>query len=171
MRTAFLGMAIPIVCLLATFCYAQSTSGFQSVGGDFGQDWISSFKVQNFRLADQNPKNDLWIWGGAPKGSIIVNGRLVADPYYFWKSLNYTRGWLGRVWVDPRTGYPIYAYIEPHTRRTMYFYVDPYTQSRSILMDILPLERHTMAAFLPSIRISTGQSSICRRRYSGSTMS
>jgi len=128
MRTAFLGMAIPIVCLLATFCYAQSTSGFQSVGGDFGQDWISSFKVQNFRLADQNPKNDLWIWGGAPKGSIIVNGRLVADPYYFWKSLNYTRGWLGRVWVDPRTGYPIYAYIEPHTRRTMYFYVDPYTQ-------------------------------------------
>ena len=128
MRTAFAAIMLLIVCLLAACCYAQSASGFQSVSGDFGQDWINSFKAQNPRPADQDLKNDLWTWGGAPKGSIIVNGRLVADPYYFWKSLNYTSGWLGRVYVDPNTGYPIYAYIEPHTRRALYFYVDPYTQ-------------------------------------------
>ena len=136
MRAVLAGI-IFLIAFLASGCYALNASGFQGVGGNFGQNWISDFKAQNpqlyeqrlyeQRLYGQNLKNDLWTWGGAPKGSIIVNGRQVADPYYFWKSLNYTSGWLGRAYVDPNTGYPIYAYIEPYTRRALYFYVDPNT--------------------------------------------
>ncbi len=128
MRTAFGVMVSLMVFLLAAGCYAQSISNPQSVSGDFGRNWINSFNAQNPQPADQNLKNDLWSWGSAPKGSIMVNGNLVPDPYYFWKSLNYTSGWLGRVYVDPTTGNPVYGYIEPYTGRLIYYYVDPKTK-------------------------------------------
>ena len=127
MRTTFGVMVSLIILLLATGCYAQIISNPQSVSGDFGRNWISNFNAQNPQPADQNLKNDLWSWGSAPKGSIVANGQLIADPYYFWKSLNYTRGWLGRVYVDPATGNPVYGYIEPYTGRPIYYYVDPKT--------------------------------------------
>ena len=128
MRTAFGVIVSLIIFLLAEGCYAQSVSYPQSVSGDFGRNWISSFNAQNPQPADQNLKNDLWSWGSAPKGSIMVNGNLVPDPYYFWKSLNYTSGWLGRVYVDPTTGNPVYGYIDPYTGWPIYYYVDPKTK-------------------------------------------
>jgi len=50
-----------------------------------------------------------WSWGGSSRGTIVVNGQLMTDPYYVWKSLNYTSGWLGKVYIDPTTGNPVYG--------------------------------------------------------------
>jgi hypothetical protein len=127
MRAAFAVIASILICLIAAGSYAQSASGPQNVGGEFGRNWISSFKAQNPQLPDDNLNNDLWSWGGAPKGSIIVNGTLSPDPYYVWKSLNYTRGWLGKVYTDPITGYAVYGYIDPYTGMQINFYMDSNT--------------------------------------------
>ena len=129
MKTALAVMAILIACLLATECCAQDASRFQSVGGDFGRNVIGTLEANDTQPADSNDnQSNLWSWGNAPKGSLIQNGKLVADPFNTWKSLNYTDGWIGQVEVDPFTGYPIYAYKIPNTGETKYFYIDPYTQ-------------------------------------------
>jgi hypothetical protein len=116
-----------IIFLLAIDCYAQSTSSFQNVGGDFGRTWMSRYEAQNPQPAEQNLTNDLWSWGGSPKGTIVVNGQLMTDPYYVWKSLNYTTGWLGKVYTDLTTGYPVYGYIDPYTGMQVNYYIDPKT--------------------------------------------
>lgn len=128
MRTALVVFMLLIASLLVASCHALSASTPQSMSGNYAQNWIGSFGAQNPQSAEKNQQSDLWTWGGAPKGSIIVNGRLVPDPYYFWKSLNYTSGWLGKAYVDPNTGNPVSAYIEPYTGRVLYFYVDPNTR-------------------------------------------
>ena len=68
-----------------------------------------------------------WSWGGSSRGTIVVNGQLMTDPYYVWKSLNYTSGWLGKVYVDPTTGYPVYGYIDPYTGMQVNYYIGPKT--------------------------------------------
>jgi hypothetical protein len=127
MRMILAVVASLTISLIASSCYAQSSSSAISVSGDFGRNWISSIKAQNPEPADQNPENDLWSWGSSPKGSKIVNGKLVADPYYIWKSLNYSSGWLGQLYVDPNTGNPVYGYIDPFTGMTVSYYMDPKT--------------------------------------------
>lgn len=114
--------------ILLSACCAQSQSYAQNVGGDYGRTWLSNFNSQNPSPAGNNNNgNSLWNWGSAPKGSIAVNGKLVPDPYYFWRSLNYTGGWMGQVYVDPKTGYPIYAFLDPYSGFPVYFYMDPNT--------------------------------------------
>lgn len=111
-------------------CCSPSQEQAQNVGGDYGRTWLNNFNIQNPKSVADNGNgngNDLWNWGSAPKGRIAVNGKLVLDPYYFWKSLNYTSGWLGQVYVDPKTNYPIYGFLDPYTRFPVYFYVDPNT--------------------------------------------
>ena len=120
------------VLALSTFladCCAQSQGSAQNVGGDYGRTWLSYLNAQNANpIVDSGSNgNDLWNWGGAPRGRIAVNGKLVSDPYYIWKSLNYTSGWLGQVYVDSKTGYPIYGFLDPYTGSPVYFYVDPNT--------------------------------------------
>jgi hypothetical protein len=130
MKTALAVMVVLIACLLAVDCYAESSSRFQSVGGDFGRNMIGTLKANDTKPAassNDSSNSSLWNWGNAPKGSMLVNGRLVADPYNTWKSLNYTDGWIGEVEKDPYTGYPIYAYKIPYTGENKYFYIDPYT--------------------------------------------
>jgi hypothetical protein len=133
MKTALAVVALLIACLLAAGCFAQSTRRFQSVGGDYGRSVISSLNASksqpaaNPSTATSNNSNSLWNWGSAPKGSMVQNGKLVADPYYYWKSLNLTNGWMGETQVDPYTGYPLYSYIDSNTGVTKTFYVDPYT--------------------------------------------
>jgi hypothetical protein len=128
MKIKFIAATILIFCILFINCHAQTKANFQSVGGDFGRAWLKDFLAEN---PDRQPKaqnsTTLWNWGGAPKGMMVQNGSLVADPYYFWKSLNYTSGWMGQVYIDPITGYPIYAYIDPFTGYPDYFYMDPKT--------------------------------------------
>ncbi|MGA9098836.1 MAG: hypothetical protein WB392_07895 [Methanotrichaceae archaeon] len=127
MKLALASVVLLVVCLLTMVCYAQITFSSQYVGGEFGRNWLNNFNTQNPQPPGPKPESGLWSWGGAPKGSIAVNGRLIPDPYYFWKSLNYTSGWMGRAYVDPYTGYPIYAYRDPYTGWILYFYVDPNT--------------------------------------------
>jgi hypothetical protein len=128
MKTALAVMIVLIACLLVVNCSAQDTSRFQSLGGDFGRNVISTLKANGTQAAAaNNGNNSLWNWGNAPKGSLIQNGKLVADPFNTWKSLNYTEGWIGEVETDPFTGRSIYAYKIPGTGETKYFYIDPYT--------------------------------------------
>jgi len=131
MKTALAVLALFLACLLAGSSSAQSTSHFQSVGGEYGQTWISNYKAANPQPADQSTQqsgnNDLWSWGSAPKGSIIVDGKLQADPYYYWKSLNLSNSWLEDAYVDPFTGNRVYSYVDPSTGITRYFYMDPIT--------------------------------------------
>ena len=129
MKVAFIVVTFLTIFLLTTSGHSQNTRSFQDVGNDFETEWVSKLMANNIQSSQQNLKNDLWTWGSAPKGSIIVNGLLAPDPYFIWKSLNYTQGWLGKAYADPITGYPVYAYIDPHTGRIVNFYVDPNTGS------------------------------------------
>ncbi len=130
MESRFMIVAFLISGILLITCHAESISSYRSVGGDYGRAWLSNFESHNPepKTADQNSTN-LWTWGGAPKGRAIQNGNLAADPYYIWRSLNYSSGWLGQAYVDQKTGNPVYAYIDPYTGNTVYFYVDPKTGS------------------------------------------
>jgi len=129
MKTALAVLIVLIACLLAVDCYAQSSSRFLSVGGDFGRNMIGTLKANDTQPApvSNSSNSSLWNWGNAPRGSLIQNGKLVADPFNTWKSLNYTDGWMGEVEKDPYTGFSIYAYKIPGTGETKYFYIDPYT--------------------------------------------
>jgi hypothetical protein len=122
-------IVLALSILLTAFC-AQSQSYAQNVGGNYGRTWLNNFNAQNPKPVADNSNgngNSLWNWGGAPKGRIAVNGKLIPDPYYFWKSLNYTSGGLGQVYVDPKTGYPIDGFLDPYTGYPVYFYIDPNT--------------------------------------------
>ncbi|MFB3763775.1 MAG: hypothetical protein ACE14P_00850 [Methanotrichaceae archaeon] len=92
-----------ILSLLAIPCIAQTSPQFQSVGGDFGKSWITSFQAQNQPAANDNLKNDLWSWGTAPKGKTVVGGKLVDTPNAT-NTINFTANWLG----DFAQGVPIY---------------------------------------------------------------
>lgn len=136
MKTALAVMAIIAACLLAGDCCAQDSSRFQSVGGDFGKIVIGTFEANetqpsaasnNSNNSSNSSNSNLWNWGNAPKGSLLLNGKLLTDPFNTWKALNLTEGWIGEVEKDPFTGYPIYAYKIPNTGITKYFYIDPYT--------------------------------------------
>ena len=129
MKTAFAVIVVVMIYLLAAGCYAQSAGRFQSVGGEYGQSWISTFKANNPQPTKESGNgSDLWKWGSAPKGSMIANGKLVVDPYYYWKALNYSTGWLGDAYVDPYTGQQVYSYVDPNTGIQRYFYIDPNTE-------------------------------------------
>lgn len=131
MKTALAVLVVLIACLSELDCYAQDSSRFQSVGGDYGRSVIGTLKANDTipsSVVDSSGNDSLWKWGNAPKGSLIQNGKLVADPFNTWKSFNYTDGWIGEVETDPYTGNPIYAYKIPSTGEIKYFYIDPYTQ-------------------------------------------
>lgn len=114
--------------ILSATSQEQATGTYQSVGSDFGRAWLKNFQAQNPAQQPQVQNSTaLWSWGGSPKGTLIQNGLLVTDPYYIWKSLNLTSGWMGQAYVDPDTGYPVYAFVDPYTGYPDYFYMDPKT--------------------------------------------
>jgi len=129
MKTAFSVVVVLVACLLAAGCYAQSTSRFQSVGGDFGRKMISTMKANDTKPADASEnKNSLWSWGNSPKGTLVVDGNLIGDPKYTMKKLNVTSNWLGDSFVDPYgTASPAYSYTDPQTGEPVRTYVDPNT--------------------------------------------
>jgi len=122
-RIVLLALALSI---LLTACCAQPKSSYLSVGEDYGKSWLSNFQANNPKPVE-NTSSGLWNWGSAPKGRVISNGKLTADPYYIWKSFNFTSGWLGEAYKDSATGNAVYAYINPYTGSPVYFYVDPKT--------------------------------------------
>jgi len=130
MRPASAVAVSVMVCLLAAGCSAESASRFQSVSGEFAQDWISDFKVQNPQPVQQlhsDNGSDLWNWGSAPKGSAIVDGELTTDPYYLRPWLNLSSNWLGESYTDPNTGLPVDIYLDPLTGNAVYSYLNPNT--------------------------------------------
>jgi hypothetical protein len=126
---------------------AQPAGGYQSVGGDFGKTWLSNFDAANPKPVENN-SNSLWSWGSAPKGSMIFNGQLEPDPYYVWRSLNYSSGWLGEAYVDPKTGYPVYAYVDPYYGMIRHFYIDPDTK-KPVYTDDFSTENPDSNSFSP----------------------
>lgn len=132
--------------LLLTVCCAQPTAQYQSVSGDFARSWLTGFLEQNPKPAD-NKSGDLWSWGGAPKGSKIVGGKLVTDTIYNLTRASSNSNWLGDTYMDPYTGNPIYSYVDPNTGRTFYYYIDPKT-GQPVNVDVDPLTGEPIQAGL-----------------------
>ena len=130
MKSSLIIMILIVLSTQLVACDAQSASQYQNVGGDYGKTWLNNFNAQNPAPVENSSKSDgLWSWGGAPKGRMIMNGQLMNDPYYYWKSLNLSYGWLGQAYVDNKTGYPVYGFLDPYTGSPDYFYMDPKTGS------------------------------------------
>ncbi|MCX6677460.1 MAG: hypothetical protein NTU95_05885 [Methanothrix sp.] len=129
MKTAFAVVVVLVVCLLAAGCYAQDTSRFKSLGGDFGKKVISTIKAGETKPADASDnKSSLWSWGNSPKGTLVVDGNLIGDPKYTMKKLNVVNNWLGDSLVDPYgTTAPAYSYTDAQTGEPVKTYVDPVT--------------------------------------------
>jgi len=100
------------------------------VSGEFAQNWISEFKAQSpqpVQEAQSDEGNDLWNWGNAPKGSVIVDGELATDPYYLRSWLNLSSNWLSEEYTDAATGLPVNVYLDPLTGKKVYSYLNPNT--------------------------------------------
>lgn len=71
---------ILILLLQSAIAEIQGDTGsgerFQSVSGEFGRAWLMS-NLNTTRNATLS--NDLWSWGGVPRGWRIFNGVLVRD--------------------------------------------------------------------------------------------
>jgi hypothetical protein len=80
--------------VLAPGSNAQGLGNYQSVGGDFGRSWVNNFMAQNQPAPEQNLKKDLWSWGGAPKGSTLIGGKLVPNANKT-STVNVSANWLG----------------------------------------------------------------------------
>jgi hypothetical protein len=131
MRTALAVMALLIACLLAVNCGADSSSRFQSLSGDYGRSVLSSLNSSQTQTAAENSdrNNTLWNWGTVPKGSVVVDGKLVEDPFSSLISgVGDYSSLMHPVGVDAFTGNTIYSYEVPSTGVTRYFYIDPYTE-------------------------------------------
>jgi Peptidase propeptide and YPEB domain len=124
-----LTLGLLAVCLLAAVCSAQSTSHFQSVSGESARSYLDNLQVEDSESAEEEKEDEggLWGWGGAPRGSKIVDGKLVVDPYYNLTPPNIINSWLGDAIIDPVTGYQIQAYVDPNTGKPVYYYIDPKT--------------------------------------------
>lgn len=153
MKTALAAMTIVLACLLLGDSYAQSTSSYQSLSGDSGRNILASLKANDSQLteAKENDENaSLWSWRSAPKGSVLVDGELLTDPFGTWKDFNVTESGIGQVGVDPYYGYPIYAYQIPGTGETKYFYLDPYTGEPFYLDDYAGIDTSASTTMLSS---------------------
>jgi hypothetical protein len=118
-----------VFCLVAAICSGQDASHFQSIGGDYGKKLISTIDSNDTQVAAKSNENGtLWSWGSSPKGSQIVDGKLVEDPRYSLKKLNVASNWLGDSLVDPYgVTEPAYSYTDPDTGLPVKTYVDPVT--------------------------------------------
>lgn len=131
MKNAFVALALIVACLLATDCLAESSSRFQSVGGNYGRSVINTMTANETQAAAENNDSNstLWNWGNIPKGNMLVDGKLVEDPFTNWNSEDFSSGSVKEVGVDTFTGNTIYSYKVPNTDVTKYFYIDPYTKN------------------------------------------
>jgi hypothetical protein len=130
MKSSLVVVVVLVVCLLAAGCYAQSSSRFQSVGGDFGKNMISNIKANDTKpdAASDSNNGSLWGWGNSPKGTLVVDGNLIGDPKLTMKKLSVVNNWLGDSFVDPYgTAAPAYSYTDAATGEPVTTYVDPIT--------------------------------------------
>ncbi len=128
MKNVIAAAALILACLLAFNAGAESNSRFQSLSGDFGRGVLSTLDTNKTQTAtaDNNSSNNLWGWGTAPKGNMVVDGKLVEDPLSSMNFADYT-SFSKPVGVDVFTGRTIYSY-PVSAGATKYFYIDPYTE-------------------------------------------
>lgn len=131
MKNVIAVAALILACLLAFNAGAESTSRFQSLSGDFGRGVLSTLDSNETETAtatanSNNSSNNLWGWGTAPKGNMVVDGKLVEDPLSSMNFADYA-GISKPVGVDVFTGRTIYSY-PVSAGATKYFYIDPYTE-------------------------------------------
>lgn len=76
---ALLIMLLALILSIApcSFCLAASpaASPMQSVGEEFGQTWLTQ-NSNKFVISSTNNSNDLWKWGGKPRGYDVFLGKL-----------------------------------------------------------------------------------------------
>lgn len=100
-------------------------------GSNLSNDIVSLSSLADSGVAGTNINKssgkDLWKWGGAPRGSSIVNGELVSDPNYLHSLVNLSGNWLGESYTDPDTGLPMETYTDPLTGKTYYIFLSPTT--------------------------------------------
>jgi hypothetical protein len=154
-----LTLGLLAVCLLAAVCSAQSTSHFQSVSGESARSYLDNLQVEDSKSAQEEKEDEggLWGWGGAPRGSKIVDGKLIEDPRYNLTPPTVINNWLGDASVDPGTGSPIYSYVDPNTGKPVYYYVDPKT-GKPVYTNIDPVTGEPAYAVLSPFGTSTGGS-------------
>jgi hypothetical protein len=127
MKIALVAVALLVACLMAEGSSAQSSSRFQSVGDDYGENLIGTLRTTDSEPASASNKSGLWSWGSSPKGTTILDGGLAGDPKYSMKKLNVVDNWLGDILMDSYGSSPAYSYTDPDTGAPVKAYVDPYT--------------------------------------------
>lgn len=127
------------LCLQIALADSEDAPNYQSVSGDFAQNWIKNFKEETglaspevveketASFEDDENKSDLWTWGNAPRGSKIVDGQLVRDPNYLHALFNLSDNWLDESYTDKETGLPVNVYSDPLTGRKYYDVLNPKT--------------------------------------------
>ena len=131
---------LTILFLIIAAGSAQSTPSFQSVSGEFAQKWIKNYTVNDPVPVTSSEGNgsDLWNWGSAPRGSKIVGGKLITDPYYLRPLLNLSSNWLGEAYTDEDTGLPVETYSDPLTGKNYYNILNPNNRPDPIFVLYLP---------------------------------
>jgi hypothetical protein len=129
MKTALALLALLIACLWAGVGLAQDEDRFQSIGGDYGRNIISTLTANETEASGSSNESNstLWNWGTIPKGGMLVNGSLASDPFNTPGPIENPESTYARVGVDAFTGRAIYSYQPPDGAAAKYFYVDPYT--------------------------------------------
>jgi len=122
-------MRIALIAVIALAFYSYSSAcgaqndGFQSVSGDFAKNWLNDFLTENPKPTE-NEEGSLWSWGSAPRGSMIVDGRLVLIPNQTITKVadlaDPKGNWLGEIYVDPYSGLPVYGNGPPLYERNAY---------------------------------------------------
>jgi hypothetical protein len=81
----FMMMRTLMMALLAlAICLVPAAAQVQSVGEDFGRSWLEKYGKK--QVTSEGPEN-LWSWGGAPKGYAVSGGKLYPysslDQWYY----------------------------------------------------------------------------------------
>ncbi|HPS91332.1 MAG TPA: hypothetical protein PKV33_04170 [Methanothrix sp.] len=63
-----------IICVCITLACIPLSGGSQSVGGDYGTSWMEKYGTKP--ISTMEIANNLWNWGGAPKGFGLHGGVL-----------------------------------------------------------------------------------------------
>jgi hypothetical protein len=126
-----LALALFLVAgLMMASCSAEDSSRFQDVGGDYGRKLISTMESDETETTAVSNNNDtLWDWGSTPKGTMVLDGNLIADPRYSPNRLNVVQNWLDESLMDPysSTTASAYTYTDSITGEVVKTYVDPTT--------------------------------------------
>jgi hypothetical protein len=102
--------AAAILIFFCTASHAQyagtggNTPNYQSVSGEFAQNWLKDYMAKNPRTITNVNNTSLWDWGNVPKGKELVGGKLVDNHTYY---QDMTSNWLGDYFLNPYTSEPL----------------------------------------------------------------